>query len=377
MEEARHMLLALDLARKGLGTTSPNPMVGAVVVKAGKVVGKGYHRRAGEDHAEAMALREAGIRAKGATLYTTLEPCAHQGRTPPCVEHILKAGVREVVCAMRDPNPVVNGKGIAGLKQAGVKVKLGLLAGEATRLNEAYAKYITMRIPFVTLKTAMTLDGRIATGSGQSRWISGEEARRFAHELRRRADAVLVGIGTVLADDPQLTVRLVRKGIKQGPLRIILDSHLGTPLKAKVLQDQGQAKTIVVTTPPWGTSERARKIQDLGAQVWQVRKDAKGRVSFPELLKRLGQEEVTSLLIEGGSRVNAGALSAGVVDKIYAVIAPMVLGGGRNLPFVDDLGIAKLEGAVPLRELKATRIGQDVLIEGYVDKARRLGRKAS
>lgn len=374
MDDARHMLLALDLARKGLGTTSPNPMVGAVVVKgpgAGKVVGKGYHRRAGEDHAEAVALKEAGAKARGSVLYTTLEPCAHQGRTPPCVEHILKAGVREVVCAMRDPNPLVNGKGISGLKRAGVKVALGLFEGEATRLNEAYAKYITTRIPFVALKAAMTLDGRIATGSGQSRWISGEESRRFAHELRRRADAVLVGIGTVLADDPQLTVRLVRKGIKQGPLRIILDSHLGTPLKARVLRDQEDAQTIVVTTPPWGASERAKRIQALGAQVWQVKKDAKGRVSFPDLLKRLGQEEITSLLIEGGSKVNAGALSAGVVDKVYAVIAPMVLGGGRNLPFVDDLGITKLADAVPLRELKSTRIGPDVLIEGYVDKTSR------
>jgi len=380
MDDARHMLLALDLARKGLGTTSPNPVVGAVVVKgpgAGKVVGTGFHRRAGEPHAEALALGKAGAKARGATLYTTLEPCAHHGRTPPCLEHILAAGVKRVVCAMRDPNPVVNGRGIAGLKKAGIKVELGLLEGEARRLNEAYAKFITTRTPFVALKTAMTLDGRIATGSGQSRWISGEESRGFAHELRRQADAVLVGIGTLLADDPQLTVRLVKKGIKHGPMRIVLDSHLAIPLKSRVLQDQDQAGTIVVTTPPWGTSQVARRIEAMGAQVWQVRKDARGRVSFPELIKRLGQEGVTSLLIEGGSRVNAGALAAGVVDKVYAVIAPMVLGGGRNLPFMDDLGITRLEGAVPLRDVKATKIGPDVLIEAYLDKARTMKRKAS
>jgi len=368
MDDARHMLLALDLARKGLGTTSPNPMVGAVVVKAGKVVGQGYHRRAGEAHAEALALGLAGKKAKGATLYVTLEPCVHQGRTPPCLEAILGAGIKEVVCAMKDPNPLVNGLGIAGLKKAGVKVRLGLLEGEARRLNEVYIKFIVTGRPFVTLKAAMTLDGRIAAPSGESQWISGNESMRFAHELRRRADAVLVGIGTVKADDPQLTVRLVKKGIKHGPLRMVLDSHLVIPEKARILKEQDKARTIVATTQPCGSSPKAERLRAMGAEVWELRKNTRGQVSFPNLIKRLREEGVTSLLIEGGSRVNASALAAGVVDKVCAVVAPMLLGGGRAIPFVDDMGIQLLRGAIPLNGLKAGKMGRDVLLEAYVGK---------
>jgi len=368
MDDARHMLLALDLARKGLGTTSPNPMVGAVVVKSGKIVGQGYHRRAGEDHAEALALQMAGAQAKGATLYTTLEPCVHHGRTPPCLEAILGAGIKEVVCAMKDPNPRVNGRGIAGLKKAGVRVRLGLLEGEARRLNEVYTKFIDTGRPFVTLKAAMTLDGRIAAPSGESHWISGDESLRFAHELRRRADAVLVGIGTVMADDPQLTVRLVKKGIKKGPLRIVLDSHLAILEKARILKEQDQARTIVATTPPGGSSAKAKRLRAMGAEVWELRKDTRGLVSFPNLMRRLREEGVTSLLIEGGSRVNAAALAAGVVDKVCAVVAPMLLGGGRAIPFVEDLGIQLLRGAISLHGLKAEKMGRDILLEAYVGK---------
>jgi len=368
MESVQYMLLALDLARKGLGTTSPNPMVGAVVVKAGKVVGAGYHRRAGEAHAEALALGMSGKKAKGATLYVTLEPCVHQGRTPPCLEAILGAGIKEVVCAMKDPNPRVNGRGLAGLKKAGVKVRLGLLGGEARRLNEAYIKFITTGRPFVTLKAAMTLDGRIASPSGESHWISGPESLRFAHELRLQADAVLVGIGTVLADDPRLTVRLVKKGIKRGPLRIVLDSRLAIPVRSNVLKEQDQAKTIVATTPHLRSSEKAKQLRALGVEVWEFKPDAKGQVSLPGLVKRLGEREVTSLLIEGGSRVNAAALSAGIVDKVYAVIAPMLLGGGGAIPFVEDLGIQRLRGAIPLQDLKAEKMGRDILLEAYVGK---------
>ena len=370
MDDARHMLLALDLARKGLGTTSPNPMVGAVVVKSGKVVGQGFHRRAGEAHAEALALGKAGNKARGATLYVTLEPCVHHGRTPPCLEAILKAGIQEVVCAMKDPNPLVNGLGISGLRKAGVKVRLGLLEGEARRLNEVYIKFTETGRPFVTLKAAMTLDGRIAAPNGESQWISGDESLRFAHELRRRADAVLVGIGTVMADDPQLTVRLVKKGIKKGPLRVVLDSRLAIPERARILKEQKQARTIVATTPPGGSSPKAGRLRAMGAEVWELRKTTRGQVSFPNLIKRLREEGVTSLLIEGGSRVNASALSAGVVDKVCAVVAPMLLGGGKAIPFIEDLGIQLLRGAIQLHSLKAGKMGRDILLEAYVGKGR-------
>jgi len=370
MDDARHMLLALDLARKGLGTTSPNPMVGAVVVKTGKVVGQGYHRRAGKAHAEALALGMAGKKARGATLYVTLEPCVHQGRTPPCLEAILGAGIKEVVCAMKDPDPRVNGLGISGLRKAGVNVRLGLLEGEARRLNEVYIKFTETGRPFVTLKTAMTLDGRIAAPSRESQWISGDESLRFAHELRRRADAVLVGIGTVMADDPQLTVRLVKKGIKKGPLRVVLDSHLAIPEKAWILKEQDQARTIVATTPPCGSSPKAGRLRAMGAEVWELRKTTRGQISFPNLIKRLREEGVTSLLIEGGSRVNASALAAGVVDKVCAVVAPMLLGGGKAIPFIEDLGIQLLRGAIQLHSLKAGKMGRDILLEAYVGKGR-------
>lgn len=368
MDDARHMLLALDLARKGLGTTSPNPMVGAVIVKAGKIVGQGWHHRAGEAHAEALTLRMAGKKARGATLYVTLEPCVHHGHTPPCLEAILGAGIKEVVCAIKDPNPLVNGRGIAGLKKAGVNVRLGLLEGEARSLNEAYIKFITLGRPFVTLKAAMSLDGRIAAPNGESHWISGDESLRFAHELRRRADAVLVGIGTVMADDPQLTVRLVKKGAKKGPLRIVLDSHLAIPEKARILKEQDQSRTIVATTPPGGSSAKAEKLRAMGVEVWELRKDVRGLVSFPHLLRRLREEGVTSLLVEGGSRVAAAALKAGAVDKICAVVTPMLLGGGRAIPFVEDLGIQQLRGAIHLHGLKAERMGRDILLVAYVGK---------
>src|SRR6185369_12601402 len=256
-----YMRLALRLAERAAGRTSPNPMVGAVLVRGGKVIATGYHRKAGGPHAEIAALRRAGIKARGATLYLTLEPCSHYGRTPPCVDAVIAAGVKEVVAGMTDPNPLVAGKGFRRLRQAGIRVRSGVLEKESRALNEAFNNFITRRLPFVLLKLAATLDGKIATATGSSRWVTGGEARRFVHDLRNRFDAVMVGVGTVLADDPQLTCR-IRGG--RNPVRIILDPRLRIPLKARVLNEPG--KTIVVAGES-ASREKQKALEKHGAEV--------------------------------------------------------------------------------------------------------------
>lgn len=360
--DRHYMKMALELAARARGRTSPNPMVGAVVVKAGHVVGQGYHRRAGTPHAEMLALAEAGRDAAGATLYVTLEPCCHHGRTGPCSEAVIAAGVAKVVIAMADPNPLVAGGGIRRLRDAGLEVIQGVMEEEAWELNEVFIKYITTRQPFTVAKVAMSLDGKIATRTGQSKWITGPEARACGHQLRDWYDAIMVGIGTVLADDPFLTTRLsAEKG--RDPVRVILDSQARTPLNATILTQRSEAPTLIATTAS-APLKRLEALRQVGAEVLVVNEGA--RVNLNELIKMLGQREVTSILIEGGAEVHGSALTAKIVDKVVWFIAPKII-GGRDAPGpVGGMGVGDLSVAAELERVKVNTLGSDLCVEGYI-----------
>ena len=359
----KYMELALELARKALGRTSPNPMVGAVVVKDGRIVGKGYHARAGTPHAEIHALREAGEDASGATLYVTLEPCCHHGRTGPCTEAVIQAGIKKVVMAMADPNPLVAGKGAQKLRASDIEVSCGVLEAEARRLNEVFIKYISTGLPYVVLKTAMTLDGKIATAGGESKWITGPRAREQVHQLRDRYDAILVGIGTVLADDPSLTARLPdREG--RDPVRVILDSRAATPPGAKILTQNSEAQTIIVTTgeAPQGNVEQ---LENAGAVVLKMSGNSAG-IALPDLLRELAKREITSVLVEGGARVNGSFVRDKLVDKVFWYIAPKIIGGSKAPCPVGGPGIELLKDALQVENIEVHKLGNDICIEGYV-----------
>ena len=355
MDDERYIRRALRLAARARGMTSPNPMVGAVIVKNGKILSEDYHRRPGTPHAEALAIAAAGTEAKGSTLYVSLEPCCHtEKRTPPCAKAIIHAGVKRVVIGMTDPNPKVSGKGISELKGAGIEVTSGILEDEARKLNEAYTKYITTGKPFVTLKVAMTLDGKIATPEGRSKWITGEQAREKVHTLRSHADAIMTAIGTVKADDPQMTVRM-KKG--KNPIRIVIDPNLEVPLHAKILQTP--PPTLIVTR------ERGRKsgqLEKAGIRIIHYH----DRLDLGWLMETLGKMDITSVLIEGGSSLNAHALEDGIVDKVLFFIAPKIIGGRDSFPSVGGKTFRKLEEAYRLKDTKIRRVGEDFLIEGYL-----------
>ena len=348
------MKQAIRLARKGMGTTSPNPLVGAIIVKDGKIVGKGYHKRKGEPHAEIIALREAGSYASGATLYVNLEPCVHWGATPPCVDAIIEAGIRKAYISMIDPNPLVGGKGVEKLRRSNVDVEIGLCAAEAKELNEIYLKYVQTKLPFVILKAAITLNGKIATKERESKWITSEASRKVVHKLRSVVDAVLVGVGTVITDNPYLTVRAV-KG--KNPYRIVMDTNLRIPSNANILGD----KCIIATTE--GVSKERVKLLTKKAKLWILHKNGSGRVDIKEVIKKAGREGMTSILIEGGEKIFTSALTSNIVDKVYLFVAPKILGNGIPLT---TLSIPKLEYAFTLHRLKYRKIGDDILISGYV-----------
>lgn len=357
--EEKYMRLALRLALRGAGRTSPNPMVGAVLVRGGRIVATGYHRQAGSDHAEIAALKHAGEKARGATLYLNLEPCSHYGKTPPCTESLIQAGIRKVVTGMVDPNPLVSGKGIRRLRRAGIRVDVGLLEKECRRLNEAFVKYITRGLPFVLLKLALSLDGRIATATGDSRWITGPASRKVVHHLRGRVDAVIVGIGTVLADNPRLTCRVVGG---RDPWRVVLDSRLRIPLNARLLSGRNPEKTIVAT----GTDVTARKvmaIRDRGAEVWSLRL-RKSKIPFDALLKRLARMGLVTVMIEGGAETAAHALREGWLDKAIFFYAPKLIGGDGK-PAIESLGVKKIGGSHRMKEVEVKRLGGDILVTGY------------
>ncbi len=347
----------MRIAKNAEGRTSPNPLVGAVIVKGGRIIAEGWHRKAGTPHAEIHALNMAGDSAKNSTMYVTLEPCSHFGRTPPCANKIVDAGVSRVVVAMQDPNPLVAGRGIEILRNAGIAVDVGILENDARRLNEVFIKYITKKIPFVSAKFASTLDGKIATVTGESQWISGAESRKFTHHLRDIHDAIMVGIGTVLADNPSLTTRLDNG---KNPARIIVDSHARTPLDAKILTDN-QAPTIIAVAND-APAEKIVALKNLGAEIIFA---GDSQIDLQILMNELGRREITSILLEGGGTLNFSMIRAGLVDKIYAFIAPKILGGKNALTPVEGAGFEKISDAVELENLSAEKIGGDILISAY------------
>jgi diaminohydroxyphosphoribosylaminopyrimidine deaminase / 5-amino-6-(5-phosphoribosylamino)uracil reductase len=358
--DKRYLRLACRLAVKAAGRTSPNPLVGAVLVHGKRIVATGYHPFAGADHAEILALRRAGGGARGATLYINLEPCSHHGRTPPCADALIRAGIKEVVAGMKDPNPLVGGRGFARLRRAGIRVRSGLFEEECRALNEAFVKFITRRLPFVTLKLAASLDGKIATATGDARWISGADSRAAVHRLRNQVDAVLVGSGTAIADDPQLTCR-IRGG--RNPRRVVLDGRLRVRPSARLFHQRDPGKTIVVT----GTgapAAKARALEARGVKVWRLPLRG-GEISWMALLRRLADLEIVSIMIEGGATVAASALRAKIVDKVVFFYAPKLLGGDGRV-MIDGLGIRRVDRSLRVRHLSIGKSGTDLMASGYL-----------
>lgn len=357
------MRRAIELAERGRGLTSPNPMVGAVIVApGGEVVGEGFHARAGAAHAEVEALQVAGGRARGATVYVTLEPCAHHGRTPPCAHALVAAGVARVVAAVGDPNPLVSGKGFAELRQAGIEVVTGVGVAEAERQNRVLLTAMRERRPHVILKAGMTLDGKIADLHGASRWITGEPARRHAHQLRSEADAIVVGVGTVLRDDPELTVRLGRPWPRE-PLRVVLDTRARTPRDARFVR-AGTPSCALIVVGANVPEERIRELAGSGATIVPCR-TRDGRVELGALLSELFTREVRAVLVEGGGEVHAAFLDAGLVDRVAMYVAPLLVGGRDATPVVGGVG-RELKSAVRLGGFAVTELGDDLLIEAEV-----------
>ena len=358
----QYMQRAIELARNTLGSASPNPSVGAVIVNDGAIVGEGWTQPVGGPHAEILALERAGDAARGATIYTTLEPCCHFGRTPPCTAALLKAGIVKVCAAILDPDPRVNGEGIAEMERAGIKVTLGLCADDATQVIESYVHRTTTGLPFVIAKFAMSLDGKIATSSGQSRWISGEEARRHAHNLRRTADAVMVGIGTALADDPQLTARDSNGTLlDRQPLRVVVDSAGRVSPDSKLFRRPGNV--LVATATMNETAKSALK--SVGAEVVQV-PGGDGRADVSALMPLLVERGVNSVLVEGGGTLMASLIEQGLVSKVEAIVAPMLIGGRDALTPVEGNGFSRLKDALMLDNIKVGQLGNDIHIVGYV-----------
>ncbi len=365
-DDQRWMRLALRLASRGRGTTHPNPMVGAVVVKEGQILSQGWHRRVGGLHAEVDALLPLGGRAAGATMYVTLEPCCHHGRTPPCTDALLRSGIGRVVVATLDPNPLVNGRGMDILEGAGLAVALGVLGDEARDLNRIHETWVTKRRPHITLKMAATLDGRTATRTGMSQWITGELARAHAHRRRAQAQALLVGVGTILADDPRLTARSGgRRG--QQPARIVLDSRLRTPPDARIFDPRG-GPVWIITTEAGASSPAAPSLR---SQARVVPAGAGERVDLHEALRILHQADIADVVVEGGAEVAGGFLDAGLVDHVQAYLAPRLVGGRDAQGMIGGEGVASLEGALSLEGVRHLRLGRDWLIEGRTQPRQR------
>ena len=364
---------ALDLARQGIGLASPNPSVGAVIVGAnGLIVGTGSHTYDGVKHAEVLAIEQAGEKTRGATLYINLEPCSHQGRTAPCADAVIAAGVSRVVASMQDPNPQVSGQGFAKLRAVGIDVSCGILEQEAKTLNEAFAKYIRHHVPLVTLKAAMTLDGKIAPSPSQSRptepstrndWITGELARAHVQELRHQHDAILVGVGTVIADDPLLTDRSGRAR-RRPLLRVVLDSRLRLPLESRIVKTAADDLLVLCS---FAEEKKKKQLLKLGVRVEQLpRANSEGHPEMAAVLRFLGQTEITNLMIEGGAMVNWAALSEGIVDKVFLYYAPRILGGTTAVPFAGGAGFATINNAPRVKSIRLHRFGEDFAVEGYL-----------
>ncbi len=357
------MRMAIALARKGVGSTSPNPAVGAVLVRDGRVVSSAYHRKAGGMHAEALAIEKAGRSARGATLYGTLEACAHFGKTPPCVDAIIESGVKRAVFAMKDPNPVNNGRGIRILRKAGIETECGVLERESSRLNRPFIKFMQSGLPFVTLKMAQSVDGKIADAKGRSRWISSEVSRKFAHRLRARHDAVMVGINTLVKDDPLLTDRTAKNN--RQPLRVIVDTDLRTPLKSRIFEGRADSGGKVLIAGGKGASRRKKELLERRGAIVALLPEKNGRVRLRELMKYLAGLGIISVLCEGGGELSASLLKEGLVDEALFFVSPRII-GGRSAPTSCEGEGGDISASVRLKDIGVKRIGPDILITGGV-----------
>ena len=351
---------ALELAKKGTGKVNPNPLVGAVIVKNDEIIGEGYHKCYGEDHAERNAVKNAVKPVEGSTIYITLEPCAHYGKTPPCVDLIIENKFKKVVIGMLDPNEKVSGKSIDKLKKHGIEVVVGVKEEECKRINEIFIKYITSKVPFVILKSGMSLDGKIATYTGESKWITSKESREDAQNLRNRLNSIMVGVNTVIADDPELTCRINNE---KNLIRIVVDTNLRIPLDTKIVKNDDKL-TIIATT--LNSNEiKKQTLRDLGIKVIEV-SEKNNKVNLKELIRKLGEEGIDSVLIEGGGTLNFSALEEKIVDKVIFYIAPKILGGENSKSCIAGIGFSELSHAVNLKEMSYRRIGEDLVIEGYI-----------
>jgi diaminohydroxyphosphoribosylaminopyrimidine deaminase / 5-amino-6-(5-phosphoribosylamino)uracil reductase len=355
-----YMGLALRLGLKAKGKTSPNPLVGAVVVKAGRIIGSGFHAKAGLAHAEIIALDEAGKKAKGATLYVTLEPCAHTGRTPPCVNRIIQSGIKEVVVGLVDPNPLNNGKGVLSLKQSNIKVRLGVLKEQLNQINEVFIKYITTGIPFITVKVAQSLDGRIATFSGDSKWITSDESRVFAHKIRKDYDAIMVGVNTVLRDNPRLNVAPSQKQL----IKIIVDSNLSTPENANIFSVERKVIIVTLSSRP-GQETENRKNLSAKATILEV-KEKGGQINLRDALKKLARLGISNIIVEGGGTLIGSLFDERLVDKILFFISPKIIGGKDAVSSVMGKGVKRADQAIKLGQVKIRRFAEDLLIEASI-----------
>ena len=366
MYQKTYMQAAIDLAAKGAGCTNPNPLIGAVIVKDGKIIGAGYHEKYGQAHAERNALADCRARGedpKGASLYVTLTPCCHYGKTPPCTEAIIESGLEEVIIGSRDPNPLVADKSIKILEDAGINVTTDFMQEECDRLNPVFFHYITTGLPYVVLKYAMTMDGKIATWAGNSRWITGEAARADVHWNRHCLTGIMVGVGTVIQDDPMLTCRLP-DGSGRNPIRIICDTHLRTPLTAQVVATASEVPTIIACSCE--DIAKQQPYMDAGCQILHVAAGPGGHIDLKQLMKLLGQQQIDGILLEGGSQLNWSALESGIVSRVQAYIAPKLLGGDKAKTPVGGLGVEFPSQAVTLKTLQIKQLGEDILIESEV-----------
>lgn len=361
--DEKYMKMALELAKNGEGRVSPNPMVGAIIVKDNRIIAKGYHREYGRAHAEVDAFENATEDVEGSTMYVTLEPCSHYGKTPPCADKIVEKKISKVVIGSLDPNPLVSGNGVKKLADAGIEVTVGVLEDECKKLNEVFMKYILEKKPFVVMKSAMSLDGKIATYSGESKWISGEESRENVHKLRNKLSSIMVGVETVIKDNPDLTCR-IENG--RNPIRIVVDSSLRIPIESNLVESAREIETIVATTNR-ANKDKALLLTEKGVTVL-ITEETNKRVDLLDLMKKLGEMKIDSVLLEGGATLNFSALSQGIVDKVQVYVAPMIIGGEKSKTIVGGNGVEILKDAFKLRDLKTSLIGQDILIEGYIKK---------
>ena len=356
--------MAYSLAEKARGWANPNPYVGAVIVKKGMIVGTGFHKKPGKPHAEAIALQKAGSRAKGGTAYITLEPCVHWGRTPPCVDNLIQSGIKRAVVSSLDPNPIVHKKGIQKMIQAGIDVSVGLLQEKNKFLNEVYNKYISSKTPFVTAKVATSLDGKMATRSRQSQWITSRQTRKYVHLLRGEHEAIMVGINTILSDNPRLTIRHPLWKKKQ-MRRIIIDSNLRFPLSAKILDTLEKGKIFIFTCPS-NISRKAEALKKRGVEIIPLPKGPGGRVDLRMVCAWLGRNEVSSVMVEGGSRLLTSLLEQKLIDKIFITLSPKLIGGTKAASFFEGQGISSITSALKVKNTRCHQLGEDFILEGYL-----------